>query len=472
VTTCSIDNIHGGHPPKAPFDNAWWLEQGTALGKACDIFSESISYCVIDDEMWIWDHSEETIFKLNPTATTIVFDRLAGRALDPAAQAFLDESLRGVVRSSIGVFDEAPKANTDDNYYAFRFLRLLAMNRHVPLFPALELTYLCNYDCIHCYRPQESAEEMDLDRWKGLVTELKAEGTLGVVLTGGEVTAWSHIKEFITFLRSIRMAFVVKTNGHLVDKYLARFLAENHCHEVHISLYGSDPDSNDYVTQRVGSFDRIVNAIRLCAEVGLKVRISSSLTERTFSHYKQIVDLANEMGVGLNIDPMLSPSASSRIDAKAIRITHEQVQDFCDGLGGTLALDFQTLHPPGSPVCSAARSNCSIAPSGNVYPCVGYWYKEKTLSVLTLPFREVWTTSPILNTVRGITNEKLPTCSACQFREFCPRCLGAGYEETGELFGISPNNCAVAEGLHRNYKSRSPSLTKIGLSGSFGNRCS
>ena len=45
-------------------------------------------------------------------------------------------------------------------------------------------------------------------------------------------------------------------------------------------------------------------------------------------------------------------------------------------------------------------------------------------------------------------------------------------EETGDLYGISPNNCVVAEGVYENYQNRSPAITSIGASGSFGNRCS
>lgn len=466
----SVANLHNNQ--QKTFNNEWWVEQGTLLGEACTKLSKSISYSVIDKEMWIWNHENETIFKLNPKASQIVFDAMSNFPLDDSSKKFLEENLQGIVTSSLDDSQVYLEANTEDSYYAFRFLRKLAMERNIPIFPALELTYICNYGCIHCYRPQERPDLMDIERWKGLITELKALGTLGVVLTGGEVTAWPHAKEFISYLRKMRMAFVFKTNGHLINESWVNFLVENSCHEVHISLYGSNRETNDYVTQRPGSYDKIINAIRLCAEAGLKVRISSSLTQKTFPYYNQIIAIANEYGVGLNIDPMLSPSASEKIDTESIKITSEQVKYFCDGLGDALAPDFQTLRSPGSPVCSAARSNCSIAPTGNVYPCVGYWYNENTLSVRDFSFTEVWSQSPILTKIRGITNDKLPTCSTCKFREFCPRCLGAGYEETGDLYGISPNNCIVAEGVYENYQNRTPTITSVGISGSFGNRCS
>jgi len=471
----SADSLNKTELPETPFDNGHLVKRGEILGNLCKKLSKSISYCVIDDEMWIWNHDNQTIFKLNPNAKKIVFNYLSGKELDIESLNFIKNELSGVFDSDlfeVAEDDTSLDANATDSFYAFSFLRKLAMERHVPLFPALELLYLCNYDCIHCYRPQERPDLMSLDRWKGVISELKDEGTLGVVLTGGEVTAWKHIKELITYIRSMRMAFVFKTNGHLIDQEWVDFLVESRCHEVHISLYGSDRESNDYVTQRKGSYDRIVNAIRSCAEAGLKVRISSSLTEKTFPHYQKIIDLAKELEVGLNIDPMLSPSASVKINTKAIRINQQQIRHFCDGLGDTLAPEFQTLRAPGAPVCSAARSNCSIAPNGNVYPCVGYWYKEETISILNSSFKSAWANSPILNTVRKITNDKLPTCSQCKFREFCPRCLGAGYEETGNLYGISPNNCAVAEGVYENYQNRKPTKTSVGLGGSFGNRCS
>lgn len=468
----SIDSVNKSGNTPAEFNNEHWVQAGVSLGLDCRALSSEISYCVIDDEMWVWNHVQETTLKLNPSATRIVFDCMSGKQLGNDDQRFADVELRGILNTDNGAEQIADVVNTEDSYYAFRFLRKLAMERHVPIFPALELTYLCNFDCIHCYRPQERPDLLGVERWKGLVSELKAKGSLGVVLTGGEPTAWPHLREFITYIRDMRMAFVLKTNGLLVDQELVDFLVEKKCHEVHISLYGADQDSNDYVTKHRGSFDRIIKAIRLCAEAGLKVRISSSLTQKTFFQYKRIIQIAEEYGVGLNIDPLLSPSASDKIDSQSIKITQEQVKYFCDGLGDALAPEFQTLRSPGSPVCSAARSNCSIAPTGMVYPCVGYWYETETLSVREAAFEDVWKKSPILNLVRGITNDKLPTCSTCKFREFCPRCIGAGYEETGEMYGISPNNCVVAEGVYDNYQTRSPSITSVGMSGSFGNRCS
>ncbi len=473
MNTSFIADLHAGQSPAGEFNSDWWLRSGQALGQSCDAkLADSISYNVIDGEAWVWNHDNGTVFKVNPSGTRVLFDYLADRPISEEDREFLLESFGGLVHSLAGPGEAAPEVNNEDSHFAFRYLRTLAMERNIPLFPALELSYLCNYDCRHCYRPQERPDHMSLSRWKALAVELKAMGSIGLVLTGGEVTAWKPIREFIEFIRSMRMAFVFKTNGHLVDAEWAQFLVDNHCHEVHISLYGTDRQTNDYVTRRDGSFDRIVNAIRLCVGAGLKVRISSSLTEKTFPEYQKIIDLATDFGVGLNIDPLLSPSASSRIDVKQIRVTHEQVRHFCDGLGDSLAPEFRTLRSPGAPVCSAARSNCSIAPTGNVYPCVGYWYKENTLSVLNAPFSQVWKESPILGTVRGITNGSLTRCSGCKVREFCPRCLGAGYEETGELYGISPNNCMVAEGVHANYQARRPSVTRVGVEGSFGNRCS
>ena len=437
-----------------------------------------ISYCRVEDEFWILDHRSDVLTKLNPAASQIFSQLIHGESGSAPLLESACAALRHVLAAEPGGADGEPGGangeppaieDNSDSYFAYRYLRELALNKCVPLFATLELTFRCNFDCMHCYRPRACQETMTLDRWKTLLVELKQMGTLNVVLTGGEPLAWPGLAELVEFLRELRMAFIVKTNGWLLDEAMASFLAEHFASEVHVSLYGANDDVHDRVTHVPGSFQRAIQAITRCQEIGLSTRISCCLTRDNWEEFRGVMEVAERHGVGLNFAPVLLPSMAATIDYRAIRVTEEQLKQFCEATVGDG--NFRVLRVPGAPVCSAARSNCSIAPDGNVYPCNGFWYRCSTQSVLERSFREVWENSEVLRRVRRLTNSDMADCSACSHFEFCPRCPGLGYEESGELTGKSPGDCLYASCFHDAYRTRPPAAVH-GLAGSFGPRCS
>jgi radical SAM protein with 4Fe4S-binding SPASM domain len=349
------------------------------------------------------------------------------------------------------------------------YLRKLALFKNIPLFPTLEVTYCCGMKCVHCYRPQDDEVSMPLTRWKSLLAELKNMGTLGVVLTGGEPLDWPHLRPLIQHLRSLRMAFLLKTNGWSLDKDTASFLARHHVNEVHFSLYGAGAVSHDAVTGRPGSFVRVLRALERCLAHGITPQISCILLRQNWSDYDRVAQLARRYGVEMGVNPVIAPSAAEGINYKRIRITREQLRQHCRSQFEGEGL-MKVLRLPTYPVCSAARSNCSIAPDGKVYPCNGYWYDCKADSVARRDFADVWTNSPLLKKVRGITAGDLKHCSACRFFEYCPRCLGMGHAETGRFTGVSPGDCLYARCYYETYR-RQPLAAQHGAAGSFAVRC-
>ncbi len=441
-----------------------WFPDNSAL-------PDWVSYSRIDDEFWIIDHRNDSLLKLNSAASAIFAKLITGVCLDEVETRFVQEQLASVITFAGDQIKGklATAADPSDPYGAFRYLRELALYKCTPLFATLELTYRCNLDCCHCYRPHEPSETMPLARWKSLVAELKQIGTLSLALTGGEPLAWPHFRELVTAVRALRMAFLVKTNGWLLDDSLCEFLAQHYVTEVHVSMYGGAPSSHDAVTRCPGSFKRARRAIKRCAAAGIPVQISCILTRSTWREYEAVARIADELEVGVGFNPVIMPSAEGAVDYEALRLTPEQIRHFCHLCIGDSPL-LKVLRFPGHPVCSAARSNCSIAPDGRVYPCNGYWYATSTESVLERPFDEVWRSSPILKQVRDLTNADLAQCSACTHFAFCPRCPGMGHAETGEVAGIAPGDCLYARAFHRGHQEQPPAVL-FAQAGSFGSRC-
>ena len=60
------------------------------------------------------------------------------------------------------------------------------------------------------------------------------------------------------------------TDGYFVDERNADRLAALYLGEVHVSLYSTQPDVFDKITQVPGSHDRVMRAIRLMRERDIK----------------------------------------------------------------------------------------------------------------------------------------------------------------------------------------------------------
>ena len=57
----------------------------------------------------------------------------------------------------------------------------------IPITAVIELLTLCNFRCEHCYIPHRASAGMKFEVVKNLLSDLRAMGTISVLLTGGEV---------------------------------------------------------------------------------------------------------------------------------------------------------------------------------------------------------------------------------------------------------------------------------------------
>ena len=76
-----------------------------------------------------------------------------------------------------------------------------AVDRNIPLYAHLELTYACNLDCVHCYTIPQSKEGLSKDEICRILDELADMGTLYLALTGGEIFLRPDFFEIATYAR-------------------------------------------------------------------------------------------------------------------------------------------------------------------------------------------------------------------------------------------------------------------------------
>lgn len=157
----------------------------------------------------------------------------------------------------------------------------------------LHVSNNCNLNCPYCYIAGKDRQRMSLATARAYLDKLEATVSVHCLravtirIAGGEPTL---NKELIRYLASevqrrftdkgISVQLILITNGTTLDEKWLRFIASASM-RLCISLDGVGEwnDRSRFFRNGKGTFDRIVRSINLCAQLGIKPRILTTITE-------------------------------------------------------------------------------------------------------------------------------------------------------------------------------------------------
>jgi radical SAM protein with 4Fe4S-binding SPASM domain len=320
-----------------------------------------------------------------------------------------------------------------------------ALQLGIPLSAHLDLTYLCNERCEHCYLEHDDKGEMTAGEIKNLLDQMAEAGVFFLTLSGGEPLVRSDCFEIIEYARSLLFNVKLKTNALLIREREAKHLKALGIEQVQVSVYSQRPEVHDGITKIHGSLDRTLAAVRFLRAQGLKVTIANVLMRQNYRDGDAVRTLATDLGVSYTLDPTITPMINGDTSILRLRIGAADLQqvfrnpnlvgdvdEFC-ALPGPVDDDIREGLP-----CSAGHTACYISPYGDVYPCVQF--PLACGNVRRQKFLEIWKDSPQLSDVRSIRGKDLPTCSSCAHLGSCTRCPGLAYLE-GNMRGPSTADC-------------------------------
>jgi Fe-coproporphyrin III synthase len=158
------------------------------------------------------------------------------------------------------------------------------------------VTRRCNLRCVHCYSHSEDltySGELTFAEGKALIDDLAEFGSPVILFSGGEPLIRRDILDLIRYATERGRRAVVSTNGTLITRPVAEKLKEIGLSYVGISLDGLK-DVHDAFRGFPGTFDRVMDAIDNCQEVGLKVGLRFTINRRNFQDIPGIFDLVEE----------------------------------------------------------------------------------------------------------------------------------------------------------------------------------
>lgn len=344
------------------------------------------------------------------------------------------------------------------------YLVNVATKKRIPLGGSLELLPLCNMNCDMCY-VRLSKEEMEqkgrlrtAEEWISLAEEMKKQGVLFLLLTGGEPLLYTDFKKVYLSLLQMGMIVTINTNGTLIDEEWAEFFGMHKPRRINITLYGKDADTYESLCHYRDGFERTLCGIRLLRKQNVDVKLNGSLTRENREDAQLLLKIADELQVPIQIDTYMYPASRERdcgfqMDTrlKPEEAAKAKLQIMKHSLGERFGEYCERMHEAGNqPVpdvldctvrCRAGRSSFVITWQGNMMPCV--MMQGMSFSVFDLGFKTCWK-----KTTEAVEQIRISeTCASCAHRDVCQACAASAFLETGAYDGVPEYLCLYTKGI-------------------------
>jgi radical SAM protein with 4Fe4S-binding SPASM domain len=325
------------------------------------------------------------------------------------------------------------------------FSQLISETARRSKFPArimFELTYRCNFHCLHCYVfNNKKKKELSTSQIKKVLDQLKVAGCYHIGFTGGEVFLRQDIFEVLEYAKSCGFIISILTNGYLIDEKVAQKLSAlgNSLNRVDVSVLGANEKTFEKITGVKGSYNRVIKAIRLLKQAGICVQIKATLLNLNKDEFLSIKRMAEELGVVFrytlslfarvdgNKNPLKYQVNSKRIvkiekqllDGNGIVDGYEQVVRRSGCIGRR-----NLFH------CGAAQTEATISPYGELNFCMEIQYPQ--YSILKTSFQNCW--KKLKKLVEDIRLPKEYLCSDCVLASFCHWCPAKAWALKRDFF--------------------------------------
>ena len=350
----------------------------------------------------------------------------------------------------------AIKKESSDKFY--QKMRCLSARRGFPLKAMFEVTYRCNFQCIHCYVVRDKEKkELPTGEVKAVLDELRSNGCFHIGFTGGEPLMREDIFEILDYAKSGGFRISLLTNGFLINKKIAGRIASlgTSLNRVDISILGANKETFESITGKKGSFAKAMCSMRLLKDAGADVQIKSVLMKPNQHEFVKIRNLSKKFKTMFRYSSTINPKINGDKtpleyqvkpeDAYRINRSLSSSKNIINELSGkewsTENIGRKSLFR-----CGAGRSEIIISPYGEMRLCMEIPYPQ--YNILKGDFRKGW--KKMQEFVADIRLPRDYICGKCVLASFCQWCPARGFLLSGRLTGCSrqDRDAALVEAEH------------------------
>jgi Fe-coproporphyrin III synthase len=336
------------------------------------------------------------------------------------------------------------------------------------------VTSACNLNCTHCYAATEGVQdELSTDDALAVIDDLAAFGVPVLLFSGGEPLVRPDIFTLAEHAANRGLRVVFSTNGTLIDSATARRIKEVGASYAGISIDGME-EVHDRFRACPGAFQRSLEGIRYCSEVGVKVGLRVTMTHDNVAEIPAVFDLMEAENIpricfyhlvycgrgaeiaGHDLDHDLRRRTidliidrTRELHGKGRPIEVLTVDNHCDGPYLYMRM-LAEGNPRAQEVMELLKMNggnstghglACISWDGTVYPDQ-FWRNKPVGNVREKTFSEIWGNpepDSLLGQLRNKKQHVTGKCVDCRFLDVCGGNFRARAEATtGDIWGVDP----------------------------------
>jgi MoaA/NifB/PqqE/SkfB family radical SAM enzyme len=295
----------------------------------------------------------------------------------------------------------------------------------------LEITDQCNEQCIHCYAsssPSCSAF-LSLEDIQSVLTQARQLGRAMVQFTGGDPLIHKHLLEAVAFADSLDFQGIeIYTNGLLLSQALLEKLRPFQA-QFAFSLYSSQADVHDGITQVKASWKKTVAAIHRAQNMGFDVRIGMAVMQQNAGHEQAMLDFVDaEFGLDrskVRFDPVHETGRGSNLDTKHISLMPSQNSHMPDQQVKAQAHHQVVQHDKATRRPSHGvqrRGKLAVCANGAISPCI--FNREHVLGNI---YQQSLADALASRAFAGNQNPSVERWNFCQHNLSCADCQMVAY---------------------------------------------
>lgn len=329
-----------------------------------------------------------------------------------------------------------------------------------PISATFELTGRCNLRCKMCYIHNAACDsdvrkkELTTEQWIRLAEEALKNGTLILLLTGGEPMLRDDFAAIYRACAERGFLISINTNGTLLTDEIFELFREHPPLRMNVSLYGMSEEVYQNLCGDGKAFYRVTENLKKLREMGIGVRINFTATPHNYHQIDSICRFAGQIGAVIQHTAyMFPPMRTEAICEQASRFTAEQAaQVMVDYLRACRDnKDFaaycrsKVYELPSRPDecgdvsdsvrCRAARASYWITYDGKMLPCG--MIPNILADVLSIGFPAAWA-----KITEDFSAVKMPQgCTSCEEYDRCDVCPAICFAENGSFDEVPKYIC-------------------------------
>jgi MoaA/NifB/PqqE/SkfB family radical SAM enzyme len=209
---------------------------------------------------------------------------------------------------------------------------------------SIALTNACDLVCPHCYAPKNPAA-LNFERLTSWLTDLDANGCLGVGFGGGEPTLYPRLAELCSYAaEKTGLAVTMTTHAHHLSDRLLEDLSGN-VHFIRVSMDGVEAT---YESIRGKSFASLIQRIKALSKI-VSFGINFVVNSKTIDDLDKAIEIAKEFGCS---EFLLLPEEATLRTSGINSDTRRTLQEWVANYRGCIPLAVSESGADGLPICN------------------------------------------------------------------------------------------------------------------------